>query len=396
MNAQVMTKNEREKGCDSENSSYPIIDSHIHLYPLSELDNIGWFPSSSPLYRQYSLDEYVTATSAESSTPGFIFMEVDRKHDLSNPGSENNQGWEMPLKEDTIDPSHTECQFLSNDNQINRLTFNGTVDLARRIALGTPRNGEGHSAEQKQLCRGIIPWAPIPCGEEVLELYLTQVKIHAGESLPKIRGFRYLVHDKPRGVMLEENFIKGLQWLGRKNFTFDLGIDQHRRGKWQLEEAIQMISKAHDGVKDEDKVHVIIMQQDHLCKPNLSIYNQTDPIFIAWRASIFSLSKCSCTYMKLSGCFSEMPVTLKAASVDEIFTAMQPYLAVILATFGPSRIMFGSDWPVCTPDVDDAWNKWRLVVQRFCSLASLSSEEQKMIWSGTAIKAYGLDSFESS
>ncbi|RKF79786.1 L-rhamnono-gamma-lactonase [Golovinomyces cichoracearum] len=335
MHAQDMTKNEGEEGCDFENSSYPIIDSHIHLYPSSEFDNIGWLQSSSPLYRQYSLDEYVTATAAESSTP---------------------------------------------------------VDFARRIALGTPRNGEGHSAEQGQLCRGIIPWAPIPCGEEVLELYLAQVKVHAGESFPKIRGFRYLVHDKPRGVMLEENFIKGLQWLGRKNFTFDLGVDQHRRGKWQLEEAIQMISNAHDGVNPEDKVHVII---DHLCKPNLSIYNQTDPIFIAWRASIFSLSKCSCTYMKLSGCFSEMPATLKAASVDEIFIAMQPYLAVILATFGPSRIMFGSDWPVCTPDVDDAWNKWRLVVQRFCSLASLSPEEQKMIWSGTAIKAYGLDKSES-
>ncbi|RKF75374.1 L-rhamnono-gamma-lactonase [Golovinomyces cichoracearum] len=365
MDTQEMTKNEGEEGYDFENSSYPIIDSHIHLYPSSEFDNIGWLQSSSPLYRQYSLDEYVTATSAESSTPGFIFIEVNRKHDLSNPGSEDNKGWEMPLKE---------------------------VDFARRIALGTPRNGEGHSAEQRQLCRGIIPWAPIPCGEEVLELYLAQVKVHAGESFPKIRGFRYLVHDKPRGVMLEENFIKGLRWLGRRNFTFDLGVDQHRRGKWQLEEAIQMISNAHDGVNPEDKVHVII---DHLCKPNLSIYNQTDPIFIAWRASIFSLSKCSCTYMKLSGCFSEMPATLKAASVDKIFIAMQPYLAVILATFGPSRIMFGSDWPVCTPDINDAWNKWRLVVQRFCSLASLSPEEQKMIWSGTAIKAYGLDKYES-
>jgi L-rhamnono-1,4-lactonase len=94
--------------------------------------------------------------------------------------------------------------------------------------------------------------------------------------------------------------------------------------------------------------------------------------------------------MKLSGCFSEMPNSLKKAPVDEIFIALQPYLVVILATFGPFRIMFGSDWPVCTIGVDDAWNKWKQVVERFCYLASLSQEDQIMIWSGTAIKAYGI------
>lgn len=105
---------------------------------------------------------------------------------------------------------------------------------------------------------------------------------------------------------------------------------------------------------------------------------------------MFRLSKCNNTFMKLSGCFSEMPDSLKKASVDDIFLALQPYLVVILATFGPFRIMFGSDWPVCTVGVDDAWKKWKLVVQRFCQLASLSQDEQIMIWSGTAIKAYGI------
>lgn len=105
---------------------------------------------------------------------------------------------------------------------------------------------------------------------------------------------------------------------------------------------------------------------------------------------MFKLSKCSKTYMKLSGSFSEMPEKLKAAPVDEIFEALMPYLIVIKATFGPFRIMFGSDWPVCTIGVDDSWKKWRQVVARFCDLASLTQAEQIMIWSGTAIKAYGI------
>jgi L-rhamnono-1,4-lactonase len=105
---------------------------------------------------------------------------------------------------------------------------------------------------------------------------------------------------------------------------------------------------------------------------------------------MFSLAKCSNTFMKLSGCFSEMPDSLKAASVDETFLALQDYLAVILGAFGSFRIMFGSDWPVCTVGVDSAWKKWRDVVARFCDLASLSQEDQIMIWSGTAIKAYNI------
>jgi len=105
---------------------------------------------------------------------------------------------------------------------------------------------------------------------------------------------------------------------------------------------------------------------------------------------MFRLSKISKTYIKLSGCFSEMPDRLKAGPLDEIFEALQPYLVVILATFGPFRIMFGSDWPVCTVGVDDAWKKWKHIVERFCDLASLDESQQIMIWSGTAIKAYNL------
>lgn len=105
---------------------------------------------------------------------------------------------------------------------------------------------------------------------------------------------------------------------------------------------------------------------------------------------MFQLSRCRKTYMKLSGCFSEMPDSLKTAPVDEVFAALQPYLAILLATFGPRRIMFGSDWPVCSVGVDDAWPKWTRLVQRFCALASLSPAEQMMIWSGTAMTAYGI------
>ena len=114
-----------------------------------------------------------------------------------------------------------------------------------------------------------------------------------------------------------------------------------------------------------------------------------DPRFIAWRNAIGRLSGFSKTYIKLSGCFSELPKELLNEDAEEIFETLQPWLIVVLTAFGPSRIMFGSDWPVCTIGVADAWEKWRWVVQRTCQL-NLNKAEEIMLWSGTAIKAYGI------
>ena len=213
-------------------SPYPIIDSHIHLFPESELDTLAWCSPSNPLYKQHSMSEFRSATGTPSNLEGFIFLETDRKNDLEA-GSKDGSGWDMPLME---------------------------VEWLKRIALGTPKEGEGHSKEDGKLCLAIIPWAPLPSGAEAMERYVKEVERHAGGSFAKIKGFRYLVQDKPRGTMLTQGFIEGLKWLGRKGYVFDLGVSQHDGGKWQLEEAVEMIVKAHDGVAEEEKVTFILSE----------------------------------------------------------------------------------------------------------------------------------------
>jgi len=236
-----------------------------------------------------------------------------------------------------------------------------------------------------------IPWAPIPSGAEVLEKYIAKAQETAGESWSKVRGFRYLLQDKPNGTCLTDGFIESLKLLGRKKLVFDLGIDQHRRGRVQLEEAVEMIDRAHDGVPEEEKVVFII---NHMCKPDLGVYNtMSSPSFLAWRTAMFTLGKCEQTYMKISGGFSEMPDSLKEREANDIFEALMPWLSVILAAFGTDRIMFGSDWPVCTVGVgaSEAWSKWQKVVARLCWMATLDEEAQRQIWGGTALKAYGIE-----
>jgi len=84
------------------------------------------------------------------------------------------------------------------------------------------------------------------------------VKEAAGEAWPKVKGFRYLLQDKPHGTMLEQDFIDSLKLLGRRGFVFEVGVDQHRRGKKQLDEVVEMVDRAHDGVPEDEKVTFIL------------------------------------------------------------------------------------------------------------------------------------------
>lgn len=204
----------------------PIIDSHIHLYPASEISNLAWATPSNPLATQHSIAEYKAATASAPSLLGFIFVETDRKSNV-----ESND-WDGPLKE---------------------------VAWMRRLVTGTPKDGEGHTPEDARLCLGMVPWAPIPSGPEKLEEYIEKVKQTAGEQAwAKIKGFRYLVQDKPDGTMLEDKFIASLKMLGKLGLAFEVGVDQHRRGRKQLDETLEMVKLAHTDVPEEEQVTFIL------------------------------------------------------------------------------------------------------------------------------------------
>jgi L-rhamnono-1,4-lactonase len=221
----------------------PIIDSHIHIYPESEVPNLAWATPDHPLTGQFSVEQYKHATRTAPSLLGFIFVETDRKHDLTEITSGDAEvGWDGPLKE---------------------------VRWLKRVALGTPLEGEGHTPEDKSLCLAIVPWAPVSCGEAIMERYIARVQEEAGEAWPKIKGFRYLLQDKPHGTALEDKFIEGLKYLGKRGFVFEVGIDQHRRGRKQLEETVEMIGRAHEGVPEEEKVTFIISKSLQLIQIQL-------------------------------------------------------------------------------------------------------------------------------
>ncbi|KAL2860683.1 uncharacterized protein BJX67DRAFT_375908 [Aspergillus lucknowensis] len=365
--------------------SIPIVDSHMHLFPESHVRTLAWYnpQTPGPLGLQHSVDEYREATRsvlpAENPQPtylrGFIFVETDRLSSVEESASKTKSGvygWGHALDE---------------------------VSFLARIASGEPIPGEGHRAEDSGLCLGIIPWAPVPGGPEALAKYMRLVRerVKLDEVWRKVRGVRYLLQDKPPGVMLKPAFIEGLKWLGRQGLTFDLGVDARQGGLWQLEEAVEMLRAVYETVDDEnDKVTVVI---DHLCKPNLRLpYTSresitTHPDFLQWQAQIRAMAQYPTTYMKLSGSFSELPPLSSEAEPDVhlLVERLQPWVGTIFDTFGPGRVMFGSDWPVCNVGGGGnrvTWDRWRRVTEEILERNGLNGRQRARVWGEVAVEAY--------
>jgi L-rhamnono-1,4-lactonase len=100
--------------------------------------------------------------------------------------------------------------------------------------------------------------------------------------------------------------------------------------------------------------------------------------------------------MKLSGGFSELSDS--AAPVDtadprELAKRIQPWTDAVFDAFGPQRIMFGSDWPVCNvkgPKGEGSWSVWTSVVEEILEQRRCTEEEKDRVWGGTAWEAYML------
>ena len=241
-----------------------------------------------------------------------------------------------------------------------------------------------------------MPWAPIDKPTEILEEYLRLAEQKAGPATWKrTKGFRFLLqgildqHVFER-LMLSEHFIANLQLLGKRGFSFDIGVDQNSAGVWQLEASADAMKRAHDGVSESEKVGFII---NHLCKPDFSGETSRTNSPQRWRDAISSMAQCSKTYMKLSGAFSELRPGFDSS--EDVANHIRPWLKHVFDTFGPNRVMFGSDWPVCNvkgPRGEESWSAWKDVVEFILANHSydLKPSEIERIWSGTAAEAYKL------
>jgi L-fuconolactonase len=210
-------------------------------------------------------------------------------------------------------------------------------------------------ASRHEIIRGVVGWVPLTDGAKV------RPHLERFAANRKLRGVRHVIQDEadPRYI-LREDFNAGVKMLPEFGLRYDILIFERH-----LPAAIQFV--------DRHPKQVFIL--DHVAKPRIR-----ERIRSPWDRNMRELAKRPNVYCKLSGMVTEADHQ-RWTPAD-----LQPYLDVALASFGPKRLMYGSDWPVMLLAGD--YVRWYDVVRR--AIEKLSAVEQERIMGGTAIEAYGL------
>ena len=217
-------------------------------------------------------------------------------------------------------------------------------------------------AERHPLIRGVVGWVDLrspALGGQLAECVARK----------KFVGVRHVVQDEPDPrFLLGEAFVRGLKQLRPHGLTYDLLLYPQ-----QLPAAVELAQLL------PEQPFVL----DHLAKPRIAAWTARSDM-ASWQRDIAALANHKNVCCKISGMVTEA-VWRQWRPAD--FAA---YLDVALAAFGPERLMFGSDWPVCLLSGDYA--EVAGIVKDF--VAQLSAGEQAAIWGGTATRFYGLETTE--
>ena len=207
---------------------------------------------------------------------------------------------------------------------------------------------------ENDFIKGVVGWVPLASDNihPILEKYSVETLL---------KGVRHVVQGEPDPeFILGKNFNKGISLLKSYNLVYDILIFEH-----QLPNSIRFVDQ------HPDQIFVL----DHIAKPKIR-----DNEIICWQKNIKELSKRENVFCKISGMVTEASFT--KWTVEQL----QPYFDVVLETFGPKRLMFGSDWPVCL--VATSYKKWVEIVKS--QISGLSNDEQNLILHKNAIEVYHL------
>lgn len=208
-------------------------------------------------------------------------------------------------------------------------------------------------AEGNPFIKGVVGWTDLKSSEldQTLEMY---------QQNSLLKGFRHILQGEPEGFMLDAAFVKGVSRLQDFGFSYDILVYSR-----QLPEVVELL-------KQLPEMPLVI---DHFAKPDIKAAE-----FDLWFKHMQTLSGYDHLHIKLSGLVTE------ADWKSWHMTDFEPYIESILALFGPERILFGSDWPVCL--VAASYEQVLEIVNQY--IEKLSMEEQEAIMGLNAQHFYKL------
>jgi predicted TIM-barrel fold metal-dependent hydrolase len=280
----------------------PIIDSHQHLWDLSQF-KLPWLKDDDALNRCFLPDDYAKASEGLHIVKT-IYMEVD-VHESQQAAEAR---WILDL-----------CE--SNRQRPTAAVISGRPD------------------------------------SEAFGAYLDEFRDRG-----PLKGVRRVLHSAatPSGTCLKPEFLAGMRLLGDRGLSFDLCIQPT-----ELPNVAKLI--------DECKHTQFIL--DHCGNPSLKVKN-LDP----WKRDLAKVAAQPNVTCKVSGFIA----TAEKGQWQPRDCA--PIINAVLEAFGPDRVMFGGDWPVCT--MGATLKEWVAAIREVVS--NRPELEQRKLFHDNAARIYRL------
>ncbi|MFE7859163.1 amidohydrolase family protein [Streptomyces sp. NPDC057403] len=212
-------------------------------------------------------------------------------------------------------------------------------------------------ADAHGLVAGVVGWTDLTRPDIADEL----ARLRALPGGARLKGIRHQLQGEPDPEwLLRPDVLRGLTAVAEAGLVYDLVVLPHQ---------LPACAKA------AARLPRLTFVLDHLGKPPIAS-GALDP----WAADLRALAALPNTVAKLSGLVTEADPA--AWTLDDL----RPYADTALEAFGPGRLMFGSDWPVCTlaAPYGDVMEAARQL------LAALGESERTQILEGTATRVYRL------
>lgn len=207
-------------------------------------------------------------------------------------------------------------------------------------------------ADRDPRVKGVVGWVDLR--SERVEDELRRLSAH-----PRFVGVRHVVQDEPDPAFMDgADFRRGISRLAGHGLTYDILVYPR-----QLEAAARLAEAF------PDQPFVL----DHLAKPPVR-EGGLEP----WRTHLRRLAACPNVQCKLSGLLTEADHRRWTPG------QFQPFLEAALEAFGPARLMFGSDWPVCL--LAGSYGQTLRLVEDFIS--GLTAQERAGVLGGNCARFY--------
>ena len=209
-------------------------------------------------------------------------------------------------------------------------------------------------ASENEFIKGVVGWVPL-ANENIREI------LDRYSQNTWLKAVRHVIQGEPDPeFILGEQFNRGISLLKNYSLAYDILIFEH-----QLLNTIRFVDR------HPNQQFVL----DHIAKPKIKINEIAE-----WEKNIKEFAKRENVCCKISGMVTEGDFTSWTEK------QLQPYFEVVLEAFGPSRLLFGSDWPVCLVAV--RYIEWLNLVKK--NISGLSAFEQEQIFGRNAIRVYNL------